>query len=249
MKNIAIIGSGSWGVALGIHLANLGNKVKIWSFMQEEADLINNEKKCKFLPEVTIPEGIKCTTSYEEAIRDSEIILHVTPSKFTRNTVREYKKYITNQIVVICTKGFEKETLSTLDEVLKQEIPNTKIAILSGPSHAEEVSKAVPTALVIASEEEKIANNLRDIFMNENLRVYTSKDVKGVELRRSIKKHNSILCRSSSRNRFRRQFICRTNYKRSSRNIKIRRSIRRKQRNILWFNRTRRPNSYMPKRA
>lgn len=187
MKNIAIIGSGSWGVALGIHLAKLGNKIKIWSFMQEEADLINNERKCKFLPEVTLPEGIYCTTSYKEAIKDSEIILHVTPSKFTRNTVKEYKKYVTNQTVVICTKGFEKETLSSLDEVFKQEIPNVKLAVLSGPSHAEEVSKAVPTAMVIASEDEKIANKLRDIFMNENLRVYTSKDVKGVELGGALK--------------------------------------------------------------
>ena len=187
MNNIAIIGSGSWGVALGIHLAKLGNKIKIWSFMQEEADLINNEKKCKFLPEVTLPEGIYCTTSYEEAIKDSEIILHVTPSKFTRNTVKEYKKYVTNQTIVICTKGFEKETLSSLDEVFKQEIPNLKLAVLSGPSHAEEVSKAVPTAMVIASENEKIANELRDIFMNENLRVYTSKDVKGVELGGALK--------------------------------------------------------------
>ena len=187
MKNIAIIGSGSWGVALAIHLAKLGNKVKIWSFMQEEADLINNEKKCKFLPEITLPEGIYCTTSYEEAIKDSEIILHVTPSKFTRNTVKEYKKYATNQTIVICTKGFEKETLSSLDEVFKQEIPNVKLAVLSGPSHAEEVSKAVPTAMVIAAEDEKIANELRDIFMNENLRVYTSKDVKGVELGGALK--------------------------------------------------------------
>lgn len=204
MKNIAIIGSGSWGVALAIHLAKLGNNIKIWSFMQEEADLINNEKKCKFLPEVTIPNGIICTTSYEEAIKDSEIILHVTPSKFTRNTVKEYKKYVTNQVIVICTKGFEKESLLTLDEVIKEEIPNIKLAVLSGPSHAEEVSKAVPTAMVIASEDEKIANELRDIFMNENLRVYTSNDVKGVELRRSIKKYYSILCRHSSRNWFRR---------------------------------------------
>ena len=187
MKNIAIIGSGSWGVALGIHLAKLGNKVKIWSFMQEEADLINNERKCKFLPEVTLPEGIYCTTSYEEAIKESEIILHVTPSKFTRNTVKKYKKYVTNQTIVICTKGFEKETLSSLDEVFKQEIPNLKLAVLSGPSHAEEVSKAVPTAMVIASENEEIANKLRDIFMNENLRVYTSKDVKGVELGGALK--------------------------------------------------------------
>ena len=187
MKNIAIIGSGSWGVALAIHLAKLGNKVKIWSFMQEEADLINNEKKCKFLPEITLPEGIYCTTSYEEAIKDSEIILHVTPSKFTRNTVKEYKKYVTDQTIVICTKGFEKETLSSLDEVFEQEIPNVKLAVLSGPSHAEEVSKAVPTAMVIAAEDEKIANELRDIFMNENLRVYTSKDVKGVELGGALK--------------------------------------------------------------
>ena len=199
MKKIAVIGSGSWGVALAIHLAKLGNEVKVWSFMQEEADLINNEKKCKFLPEVTLPEGIYCTTSYEEAIKDSEIILHVTPSKFTRSTVREYKAYVTNQTIIICTKGFEKETLSTLDDVIKEEIPNVKLAILSGPSHAEEVSKGVPTAMVIAAEDLNAADEIRDIFMNENLRVYTTNDMKGVELRRSIKKYHSILCRCSSR--------------------------------------------------
>ncbi len=187
MKNITIIGSGSWGVALAMHLARLGNKIKIWSFAQEEADLINNEKKCKFLPEVTLPDGIYCTTSYKEAIEGSEIVLNVTPSKFTRNTVKEYKKYITNQIMVICTKGFEKETLSTLDVVFKEELPNSKLAVLSGPSHAEEVSKAVPTAMAIASEDQKVAEYLRDIFMNENLRVYTSKDVKGVELGGALK--------------------------------------------------------------
>jgi len=203
VKKIAVIGSGSWGVALAIHLAKLGNKVNVWSFMEEEANLINNEKKCKFLPDITIPEGIYCTTSYEEAIKDSEIILHVTPSKVTRNTVKEYKEFVTNQTIVICTKGFEKETLSTLDEVIKEEIPDVKLAILSGPSHAEEVSKAVPTAMVIASEDIKIAEKLRDIFMNENLRVYTSNDTKGVELRRSIKKYYCILRRWCSRPKFR----------------------------------------------
>ena len=215
VKNIAIIGSGSWGVALAVHLAKLGNRVKIWSFAKEEADLINNEKKCKFLPDITIPEGVLCTTSYEEAINGTEIILHVTPSKFTRSTVKEYKKYVTDQVVVICSKGFEKDTLSTLDEVLEQEMPDVKLAVLSGPSHAEEVSKGVPTAMVIASKEEKIADDLRDVFMNENLRVYTSNDVKGVELRRSFKKHYSILCRCSSRNRTWRQFICSINNKRA----------------------------------
>lgn len=187
MKNICIIGSGSWGVALSIHLAKLGNKVKIWSFAKEEADLINNEKKCKFLPNVTLPEGIYCTTSYKEAIDESDIILHVTPSKFTRNTVKEYKQYVTNQPIIICTKGFEKETLSTLDNVIKEELPNTKIVALSGPSHAEEVSIGIPTAMVIASEDINLANEIRDIFMNENLRVYTSTDIKGVELGGALK--------------------------------------------------------------
>jgi len=187
MKNICIIGSGSWGVALGVHLAKLGNNVKIWSFAKEEADLINNEKKCKFLPNVSLPDGIYCTTSYEEAINGSEIILHVTPSKFTRNIVKEYKKYVTNQTVVICTKGFEKETLSTLDTVMEQEMPGVKLAVLSGPSHAEEVSIGIPTAMVIAAEDIELADELRDIFMNENLRVYTSQDVRGVELGGALK--------------------------------------------------------------
>lgn len=187
MKNICIIGSGSWGVALSVHLAKLGNKVKIWSFSEEERDLINNERKCKFLPNITLPEGIYCTTSYEEAIEGTEIILHVTPSKFTRSTVKEYKKYVTNQPIVICTKGFEKETLSTLDDVIAEEIPNAKIAALSGPSHAEEVSIGIPTAIVVASKDINLANEIRDIFMNETLRVYTSADLKGVELGGALK--------------------------------------------------------------
>jgi len=187
MKKVAIIGSGSWGVALAIHLAKMGNEIKIWSFNEEEADLINNKKKCKFLPEIEIPQGITCLTSYEETIKDTQIILHVTPSKFTRSIVKEYKEYVTNQTIVICTKGFEKETLSTLDEVIEEEIPNCKLAVLSGPSHAEEVSKGIPTAMVIASEDKQIAEDLRNIFMNENLRVYTSCDVKGVELGGGLK--------------------------------------------------------------
>lgn len=151
MKKITIIGSGSWGVALAIHLAKLGHKIKIWSFSKEEADLINNEKKCKFLPKVTLPEGITCYLDYKEAIEGSEIILHVTPSKFTRSTVSEYKKYVTNQPIIICSKGFERETLLPLDEVIKQEMPEAKIGVLSGPSHAEEVSIGIPTVMVVAS--------------------------------------------------------------------------------------------------
>ena len=187
MKNIAIIGSGSWGVALAIHLAKLGNNIKIWSFSEEEKDIINKQRKCKFLPNAEIPEGIICTTSYEEAINGSEFIIHVTPSKFTRNTVKQYKKYITNQPIIICSKGFEKDTLLTLDEVIEEELPNTKIGVLSGPSHAEEVSIGIPTVLVVASKDDELLKTIQDTFMCDNMRIYTSKDIKGVELGGALK--------------------------------------------------------------
>lgn len=187
MKKIAIIGSGSWGVALAIHLAKLENEVRIWSFAKEEADLINNEKKCIFLPKATIPEGVTCTLSYEEAIKDSDFILHVTPSKFTRNIVKDYKQYITNQPIIICSKGLEKDSLSTLDEVIRAEVPTAKVGVLSGPSHAEEVSLGVETAMVVASEHDDILKMIQDTFMCDKMRIYTSKDVKGVEIGGALK--------------------------------------------------------------
>ena len=185
--NIAIIGSGSWGVALAVHLASVGNNVKIWSFMEEERDLINNERKCKFLPGVKLSENIMCSTDFEEVIKDSKMILHVTPSKFTRSTFRQYKEYVGNKPVIICSKGFEKETLETLDEVILEEMPTAKVGALSGPSHAEEVSIAVPTALVIASKHQNILKMVQDAFMSEKMRIYTSNDVKGVELGGALK--------------------------------------------------------------
>ena len=187
MKNIAIIGSGSWGVALGIHLANLGNNVKIWSYMEEEKNLINNEHSCKFLPNVKLPENIKCYTNYKDVIVDSDFILHVTPSKFTRSTVKEYKEFVGEKPIIICSKGFEKETLKTLDEVIKEEIPNAKIGILSGPSHAEEVSLEIPTVLVCASNNKEILDEITNTFMCSHMRIYTSNDVKGVELGGALK--------------------------------------------------------------
>ena len=187
MKNIAIIGSGSWGVALAIHLAKLGNNIKIWSFAEDERDLINKEKKCKFLPNVTLPDGIEATNSYEYAIKGSDFIIHVTPSKFTRDTVKQYKQYVTNQPIVICSKGFEKDSMLTLDEVVQEEIPNAKIAVLSGPSHAEEVSIAIPTVLVVASKYDAVLKLVQDTFMCEKMRIYTSRDVKGVELGGALK--------------------------------------------------------------
>lgn len=187
MKNICIIGSGSWGIALAMHLANLKNNIKVWSFAEEERDLINNERKCKFLSKIVIPNNIICTNSFEEALEGTDFVLHVTPSKFTRNILKQYKKFLEKKPVIICSKGFESETLLTLDEVFKEEVPNTKIGVLSGPSHAEEVSVLMPTVLVIASKYPEILSLIQDTFMSDTMRIYTSTDVKGVEIGGALK--------------------------------------------------------------
>lgn len=187
MSNIAIIGSGSWGVALGVHLANIGHNIKIWSFLEEERDIINNDRKCKFLPGLDLPDNIYCSTDFEEVIKDTKFIIHVTPSKFTRNVFKQYKHLVEDRPIVICGKGFEKETLKTLDEVILDELPDAKVCVLSGPSHAEEVSIAIPTALVAASQNDDVLKMIQEAFVSENMRVYTSNDVKGVELGGALK--------------------------------------------------------------
>lgn len=187
MKNICILGSGSWGVALAIHLAKMNNNIKMWSFTEEETNIINNERRCKFLPNAILPENIFCTTSFKEAIEGSEIILVVTPSKAVRETIVKCKEYITDQQIIICSKGFERATLYTLNEILEEELPNSKIGGLSGPSHAEEVSVGIPTALVIASKHQEVLDNVQKTFMNEALRIYISDDIKGAELGGALK--------------------------------------------------------------
>lgn len=159
----------------------------MWAHSDEECAEINKNRRTKYLPNVTIPQSIKCTTSLEEAIKESEIIFHVTPSKYTRETMKKYKQYITNQPVIICSKGFESSTLYTLSEVANDEMPNVKIGVFSGPSHAEEVSTGIPTAIVIASKYIDVLYNVQDALMDEHLRIYTSTDVKGVELGGALK--------------------------------------------------------------
>lgn len=186
--NISVIGSGSWGIALSIYLAKQGNTIKVWSFDENEKNKINEERKCVFLPNIDLPEEICCTNSYEEAIKDTEIILHVTPSKFVRNTIKGYQAFIQpNQMVLMCSKGFEAETNLTLDEIMKEELPNIKYGILSGPSHAEEVAIGVPTALVVASEWDEVIEKVSNVFKSNLLRMYHTKDVKGVELGGALK--------------------------------------------------------------
>lgn len=188
MKNIAIIGSGSWGSALGMYLARQGHNVKMWSFSEDEKDLINKERKCKFLPLAVVPDNVYCSTDCKEVVEGADLVFHVTPSKFTRETVKKYKEFLNeNQPVIICSKGFESETLKTLDDVLEEELPNNKIGVLSGPSHAEEVSLNVPTALVAASKYPELSDEVVEVFKSETMRMYTSSDVKGVELGGALK--------------------------------------------------------------
>lgn len=185
--NISIIGSGTWGVALAIHLARLGNTIKMWAFLPEEAESINKDRKYKNLPEAIIDDKIVAYTNIEEAIQGTDIILHVTPSKFVRSTIKKYEKYVENQPIIMCAKGIEKDSLATLSQVIEEELPDKKYGILSGPSHAEEVAMQIPTAVVFASKDEKLQNLVQDIFMNENMRVYSSSDVIGVEVGGALK--------------------------------------------------------------
>lgn len=188
MKKIAIIGSGSWGCALGIYLAKNGNEVKIWSFNEEEKRMINEEKKCVFLPKAVIPDNIICSGDFKEVLDGAEIILHVTPSKFVRSTLKQYKDLVKKeQFFVMCSKGFEAETNLTLDDVIEEELPNVRYGILSGPSHAEEVSLDIPTALVIASKDETLKAEVIEAFKSNTMRIYKSSDVRGAELGAALK--------------------------------------------------------------
>ena len=181
-RTVAIIGSGSWGVALGNHLGEMQNKVKIWSFSEEEKDYINNKKTCMFIPDMVINENIVCSNDIKDVVENSDFILHVTPSKFTRSTFKLYKDYVGNKPIIICSKGLENDTLTTLDDVILSEKPDARIAALSGPSYATEVINHIPTAIILASKDEEILKNIPELFSNEYMRVYKSTDVKGVEI-------------------------------------------------------------------
>lgn len=187
MKKIAIIGSGSFGCALANHLANKENIVKIWSFKEEEANIINNEHRCMFLEGSNLNKSIKCYTSYEDVIKDSEYIFLVTPSSVIRNTCENIKKYITNQKIVIASKGLEKGTNKLLSEIVKEELPNNLVGILSGPSHAEEVIKNMPTNIIFASIDNDFANEIKELFNSNNFSVEISNDIIGTEIGGSLK--------------------------------------------------------------
>lgn len=186
-KIVAVIGSGSWGIALSNHLAELGNKVKVWSFTEEEKNLINEKHQCKFIPDITINENVVCYNEIEKVVEGSDFIIHVTPSKFTRNVFRSYKDFVGSKPVIICSKGLEEDNLITLDKVLKEELPEVRVAALSGPSYATEVLNHIPTAMILATDDEKILEELSTEISNETMRIYKSRDIVGVEIGGALK--------------------------------------------------------------
>ncbi len=194
-KNIAIIGAGSWGTALSILLSGSGHNVKMWSVFKEEIDMINRAREhLDKLPGVPIPDGVVGTNDVEEAINGVDAVVMVVPSHTIRDTSKKISRHIKDGTVVVsCSKGIEEGTGFRLSEIIKQEIPGCETVALSGPSHAEEVGKGIPTTVVAASENLKAAEFIQDIFMSPKFRVYTNSDIIGVELGGALK--NSIaLC-------------------------------------------------------
>ena len=184
---IAVIGSGSWGSAISVLLAEKDNDVYLWSWIQEETDRLNRDRENKeFLPGIPFPDNITCTHDMKECIENAEVIVTAAPSPATRTTAKQMAPFVKKgQIIVNISKGLEGEL--RLSEVYKSEIPQADVAVLSGPSHAEEVSRRIPTTVVIASKSKESAEFLQDVFMTEHFRVYTSSDVIGVELGGALK--------------------------------------------------------------
>ena len=189
MANVGIMGAGSWGTALALLLHSNGHQVTVWSISEEEVKMLSEEREHKSkLPGVKIPDDMIFTCDMGKAVKDKDFLVLAVPSPFTRNTARSMKEYVAEgQIIVDVAKGIEESTLMTLSQQIEQEIPQADVAVLSGPSHAEEVGRGLPTAVVIGAKTEKTAEYLQKMFMNKVFRVYVSPDRLGMELGGSLK--------------------------------------------------------------
>lgn len=186
--NISILGSGGWGTALGLLLHGSGHEVTLWSKFQEEADTLRETRQNRYLPGVTLPADLKFTADLT-CVENTELVVLAVPSFAVRETFVAIRGILpTETPVVIVSKGIERGTSKTFFEIGRDELGTAQpLAILSGPSHAEEVARGVPTACVAASDCTAIAELVQDIFMNERFRVYTSTDIIGVELGGALK--------------------------------------------------------------
>lgn len=189
MSKVSILGAGTWGCALAILLADNGHDVTIWTKIEKEAiDLEESRDNLKNLPGAKLPKSIELTLDLEKACKDRDILVMAVASPYIRVTAKAASPYIKEgQIIVNVSKGLEDSTLLTLSDVIKEEIPQGDIAVLSGPSHAEEVSRKIPTTIVVGTASKETAHFIQDVFMNEVFRVYTSPDIIGIELGASLK--------------------------------------------------------------
>lgn len=189
MSNVGVIGAGSWGTALAVLLYNNGNQVTIWSAIESEIQMLQDfhEQKDK-LPGVKLPDDMIFTTDLERSVKGMDVIVLAVPSPFTRSTSAQMAPYVApGQRIVNVAKGIEETTLMTLSEIIEQEIPQAEVSVLSGPSHAEEVGKGIPTTIVVGSKKKETAEYLQSLFMSEVFRVYISSDISGIELGAALK--------------------------------------------------------------
>lgn len=184
-----MIGAGSWGTALTYELSSKGHTVTVWSIAQDEVDMLNNEHEQRIkLPGTMLPASVTATTKLDEAIFGMDLLVLAVPSPFTRSTAHSMAPYVEDgQLIVSVAKGLEENSLMTLTEIIEQEIPQCRTAVLCGPTHAEEVGKGLPTTIVAGARSKKDALYVQDIFMTDWFRVYTSPDVKGMQIGAALK--------------------------------------------------------------
>lgn len=189
MSKVSVIGAGSWGTALASLLHRNGHEVTMWSALADEIEMLKtHHEHLDKLPGVKLPEDMIFTTDLKEAIVGKEVLVLAVPSPFTRSTAKRMKEFVEDgQIIVNVAKGVEESTLMTLSEIIQEEVPQADVAVLSGPSHAEEVGRGIPTAIVVGAKKRKTAEKLQVMFMNDVFRVYTSSDVLGIELGGALK--------------------------------------------------------------
>lgn len=189
MAKVSVIGAGAWGIALAVVLKNNNNDVTIWSKLEKEVNMLKNERENSIsLPGIKLQDDIRITADIREAVEGMDIIVMAVASRFTRQTAAIIKDIVCDgQIIVNVSKGIEDETFMTLTDVIKDELPNVEVAALSGPSHAEEVGRELPTSVVVGAYSKETAEKIQNAFMNNVFRVYTSPDVLGVELGGSLK--------------------------------------------------------------
>ena len=188
-KKIAVIGAGSWGTALAVSLSHAGHSVKMWTRKPEHiAEMKQSRQNARYLPEVMFDDKLQLADTLEEAIVGADLVLFSAPAQGFRSVLTAALPYLTTDMVVVnVAKGIEQKTLKRMSEIAEECIPNVKYVVLSGPSHAEEVGRLMPTTVAVASEDLELAEYVQDIFMTEHLRIYTNTDVIGVELGGALK--------------------------------------------------------------